>query len=96
MRQQWLEAAAEGRVAVERQGAVGEAVKGMVAIDDARPAGRRAGELDRRLGRLGAGIGEENLVEIGHERQQSLGQHARQRRNIHLHQIGQFGVEHGS
>ena len=41
--QQRLETVAENRVAVERQRAVGEAVEGVVAIDDARPAGRGTG-----------------------------------------------------
>ena len=91
--QQRLEAVAEHVVAVERQRAIGEAVIGVVAEDDARPPGRGAGELDRRLDGFGAGIGEEDLVEIGHARQQPLGQNAGERRDIHLHEIGQLAVE---
>ena len=61
----------------------------VAAIHDIGAAGRGAGELDRGLDRFGAGIGEEHLVEMGHEREQPLGEHAGERRNIHLHQIGQ-------
>ena len=92
--QQRLEAVAEHRVAVERQRAVGQPVKGVVAEHQARPAGRRARELDRGLHGLGAGIGEEHLVEIGHVRQQPLGEDAGERRHIELHEIGQLAVEH--
>ena len=74
--------------------AIGQAVKGVIAIDDAGPAGRGARELDRGLDRLGAGIGEKHLVEMRHEREQPLGQQAGERRDVHLHQIGQIGVEH--
>ncbi len=77
VRQQRLEAVAEDRVAVERQRAVGQAVERMIAEYDARPAGRGARELDRGLDRLRAGIGEEHLVEIGHLREQPLGQISR-------------------
>ena len=78
----------------QRQRAVGQAVKGVCAIDDAGPAGRAARELDRGLDRLGAGIGEEHLVEIRHIFQQPLGEHAGERRDVELHEIGQIGVEH--
>ena len=64
------------------------------AVDDAGPAGRAAGELDRRFDRFGAGIGEEHLVQIGHVFEQPLGQHAGQRRDVELHEIGQVAVEH--
>ena len=68
-------------------------MKGVLAGQDFRAAGRRAGELDRRFHRLGAGIGKEHLVQIGRFRQQPLRQNARQSRNIHLHEVRQFGVE---
>ena len=67
----------------------------MAAIDDARPAGRRAREFDGCLDGFGAGIGEKYFVEVGHERQQALRQDTRQRRHTHLQQIGQFVVEYG-
>ena len=66
-------------------------MKGVRAIDDAGPAGRAARELDRRLDAFGAGIGEKHLVQIWHMLEQPFGQHAGQRRDIHLHQIGQIG-----
>ena len=93
-RQQRLEAVAEIRVAVQRQRAVGQAVKRVVAVHDAGAAGRAARELDRGLDGLGAGIGKEHLVEIRHVGQQPLGQHAGKRRHVQLHEIGQIAVEH--
>ena len=93
IRQQRLEALAERLVAVERERAVGQAVESVAAIDDAGTAGRGARELDRRLDRLRAGIREEHLVEMRHVREQPLGQNAGERRDIHLHEIGQVGIE---
>ena len=93
-RQQRLEAGAEIGIVGQRQRAVGQAVKGVGAIDDAGPAGGAARELDRGLDAFGAGIGEEHLVEIGHEFEQPLGQHAGQGRDVELHEIGQVAVEH--
>ena len=49
------------------------------AIDDARAIGGAAREFDRRLDALGAGIGEEHLVEIRHMLEQPFGEHAGQR-----------------
>ena len=54
----------------------------------------RTREFDRCFDRLGAGIGEEDLVEIGREREQPLGQQAGKDRQVHLHEIGQIAVEH--
>ena len=65
----------------------------MGAVDDAGPAGGAAGELDRGLDGFGAGIGEKHLVQIGHMFEQAFGQHAGQRRDVELHQIGQIAVE---
>ena len=93
-RQQRLEAGAEIGIVGQRQRAVGQAVKGMGAIDDAGPAGGAAGELDRGFDAFRAGIGKEHLVQIGHEFQQAFGQHAGQRRNVELHEVGQVAVEH--
>ena len=69
-------------------------MEGMAAIGDAAAPGGGAGELDRRLDCLGAGIGEEHLVEMRHQREQPLGQDAGERRDVHLHEIRQVGVEH--
>ena len=69
-------------------------MKGVRTGDDAGPAGGAAGELDRSLDGLGAGIGEKHLVQIWHMFEQAFGQHAGQRRDVHLHEIGQIGVEH--
>src|SRR3954451_9345458 len=50
--QQRLEASPENFVAVERQRAVRKTVEGMIAIDDARAAGRTTGKFDRSFHRL--------------------------------------------
>jgi len=65
----------------------------MAAIGDAGAAGGGACELDRGLDRLGAGIGEEHLVQMWHEIEQPVGQNAGQCRDVHLHQVGQIRVE---
>src|SRR3546814_11006523 len=65
VRQQRAEALAEDLAAVQREGAVGEAVEGVVAVEDLRPAGRHAGELDRGFHRLGAGVAEEHAPDRG-------------------------------
>ena len=69
-------------------------MEGVGAIDDAGPAGRAARELDRGLDGFGAGIGKEHLVQIWHMFEQAFRQHAGQRRDVELHQIGQIAVEH--
>ncbi len=94
MRQQGLETAAEDFIAIERQRTVGQAVKRMLAVDDSGPPGGAAGKLDCGLDRLGAGVGKKYLVEIRRELQQPLCQHAGERRDVELDQIGQIGVEH--
>src|SRR5260221_7239460 len=57
------------------------------------PSGRCYREFDRRLDRFRAGIREEYLVEVGHAREQPLGQNAGERRHVHLHKIGKLRVE---
>ena len=76
IRQEWSESLAKDLIADERQGTVAETMEGMAAIDDPRPAGGRTREFDRRFDCLGAGIGEEDLVEMRREPQQPLGQQA--------------------
>ena len=94
VRQQRLEAAPEGLVAVQRERAIGQAMERVAAIGDAAAAGRaRAGELDRRLDRLRAGIGEEHLVRCGTSAS-SRSARARQASNVHLHEVRQIGIEH--
>src|ERR1043166_8831696 len=65
----------------------------MAAIGDAGAAGRGARELDGGLDRLRARIGEEDLVEMRHQVEQPVGQDAGERRDVHLHEIRQVGVE---
>ena len=69
-------------------------MKGMLAVNDPRLAGRGARKFQRCFDRLRSGIGEEHLLEIRRVAQQALGQYTGQRGNVHLHEIGKFGVEH--
>ena len=66
----------------------------MGAVHDAGPAGGAAGEFDRGFDTFRAGIRKKDLVQIRHVFQQPLGQHAGQRRNVELHQVGQVAIEH--
>ena len=56
--------------------------------DNAGATGRTAGELDCGLDGLGAGIGEEHLVQIWHMFQQAFRQHAGERGHIKLNRLG--------
>ena len=58
-----------------------------------RPVAPRA-NLIAASTRFGAGIGKKHLVQIWHIFEQAFGQHAGERRDIELHQIGQVAVEH--
>ena len=53
-----------------------ETMKGMIAIDNTRSAGRVAGKFDSGFNGFGARIRKEDLVEIGHEFEQAFGQNA--------------------
>ena len=88
------EAVAEDGVAVERQRAHRQAVEGMVAVDQLCPAGGLACQLDRRLDRLGPRVAEEDALLPRHARDELLGQHPRQRRDVHLHGVGEIGGQH--
>ena len=55
--QQRAEASAELLVAVERERAQREAMERVLGVEHPPAAGRRAGDLDRRLDRLGAAVG---------------------------------------
>ena len=58
-----------------------------------RPVAPRA-NLIAASTRLGAGIGKEHLVQIWDMFQQAFRQHAGERGDIKLHQIGKIAVEH--
>ena len=90
--QQRLEAGTEVRVVHQRQRAVGQPMERVGTGHDAGPAGRAARELDRGLDGFGTRIGEEHLVQIGHMLEQTFRQHAGQRGDIQLNQIGQIAV----
>ncbi len=91
--QQRLESAAEVRVVGQRKRAVGQSVVSMRAVDDTRPAGRAARELDRSFDTFRAGIGKKHLVQIWDIFEQPFRKHAGQGRNIELHEIRQIAVE---
>ena len=65
----------------------------MGAVNDTRPAGGAAREFDRSFDTFRPGIRKKHLVQIRHIFQQALGQHAGQRRNVKLHEIGQVAIE---
>src|SRR5215470_15955859 len=65
----------------------------MVAVNDPVAAGRGSRKLDGGLDRFGPRICEEHLIEIRHVREQPLGEDAGQGRDIHLYEVGQFGIE---
>jgi len=67
-RQKRPEALAELLVAVDRHGPKRQPVEATLAVDDARPAGRGAGELQRTLDRLGSRAAQDRGV-------QGLGRH---------------------
>jgi len=69
-------------------------VEGVLAMNDPTSTGRRAAELDRRLGRLGTGIAEECFTQPGHAREQLLGEEAREQRDIELDQAGELAPQH--
>src|SRR5262249_33060489 len=76
VRQKRTEARAEILIAIQRQRTIGQTMKGVTAIDDTRAAGRSAAKLDSGFNAFGAGIGKEDLVEVGHKFEQALGQNA--------------------
>ncbi len=65
----------------------------MAAIKDVLAPGHAARELDRRLDRFRAGIGEKGFIQIRRELQQAFGEQAGQRGDIHLDEIRQIRVE---
>ena len=93
-RQQRPEAVAEVLVAVERQRAEREAVEGVARVEDPRAPGRGAGELDRALDRLGAGVGRDHRGDpLRSARDERLGEGARQQRHAELGEVGGVRVQ---
>ena len=68
------EAGSEILIAVQRQRAIGQAMKGVTTINDAAAAGRGAGKFYSSFNGFCAGIGKKYLVEMRHEFEQALGQ----------------------
>ena len=87
-------AGAEVLIAAQRHGAIGQAVEGVVAVEDGRAAGRGAAELDRRLRGLGAGVAEEQLRQPGHVAGEALGEQAGEQGHVELDQSGQLAAQH--
>ena len=65
----------------------------MIAVQDPAVAGRAAGELQRRLDRLGAAVAEVDAIHPGRAREQLLGEQPREQRQVELHHVGELGVE---
>ena len=68
-------------------------MKCMGAIHDTRAAGRATCEFDRSFDTFCPRIRKKDLVEIRYVLQQTLSQHARQGRNVELHEVGQVAIE---
>ena len=69
-------------------------MKRVGTVHDTRTAGGAARELNRRLDTFRSGIRKEDLIEIGHEFEQTFGQHPGECRDVKLHQVRQVAVEH--
>jgi hypothetical protein len=93
VRQQRGEALAELVGAVDRQGAGGEPVEGVVEVQDAGLAGEVPGELQRRLDGLGTAVAEVDAVEVRRPGQQGLAEQPGERRRVELGEVGQVEVE---
>ncbi len=79
---------AEDGIAVQRQRAERQPVKGVLGIQDAPPPSGGSGDLDRRLDGLGAGVrGHHRADRIRRAREQLLGQDAAQQRDAELWQV---------
>ena len=88
------EAGAKVLIAAQGHGAVGQAVEGVVAVQDGRAAGRGAAELDRRLRGFGAGVAEEQLRQPRHVAGEALGEQAGEQGHVELHQAGELAAQH--
>ena len=89
-----LEAVGEGGVAVRRERSQRQPVEAVLDGDDARSAGRRPPELDRRLDRLGTRAREESAAEARRRAaQQLLRQQSRPLRDAEGDAAGQLEVE---
>ncbi len=81
-------------VAVERQRAIGQAVEGVLAVENARAPGRVAAEFERRLDRLGSRIAEEGPVQVGRLGEERLGEQTGQGRGVELYELRELGAQH--
>ena len=86
---QGLEPFSPHRVAGYREGAIGEAVVGVVGVEDSRALGDATGEFQRRLDRFRSGVCEEDHVEPRDPLHQSLSEEAGEERDIELDQVGE-------
>src|ERR1700736_2722368 len=73
-RNEGTEALPKNPIAVQRQGAVGQAMKGVIAIGDAGSPRGAAREFKRGLDGLRPGIRKENLVEEWNKAKQAFGE----------------------
>ena len=63
-------------------------MKGVLGVQHPRASGGGAGDLDRRLDRLGAGVGRNHRGDaVGRKREQLLGEHAAEQRHAQLRQV---------
>ena len=87
--EQGLEPFPPHRVAGHGEGAVGEAVVGVVGVEDSRALGDATGEFQRRLDRLRSGVCEKDHVEPRDPLHQCLSEETGEERDIQLDQVGE-------
>ena len=92
--QEWPEALPELLAAIKREGAVCEAVEGMVGVEHPWAPRRVPRELDGRLDRLGSRVREETPPDpLMHRSHQRLSEEARQESTVELREIRKVHVE---
>jgi len=81
-------------IAHDGQGTHGKAVEGAFQRDEPAASGGGAGELDGALHGLGAGVTEEDGIEMsGHALDERLGEDAAEEGAIHLDHVGEVEIE---
>ena len=91
---QRAEALSELLAPVEGERSVGQAVEGVVAVEDPIALGGAPRELDGRLHRLGPRVGEEDPLDAGRSPpHQRFGQQTGKQSAVQLGEIGQIGIQ---
>src|ERR1700730_12121811 len=89
-RDEGTEALPENPIAVQRHGAIGKAMKGLMSIHNPRTPRGAAREFKRAFDGLRPGIRKENLVEKRNKTKQAFGEQTGENGHVHLHEIGKI------